>query len=116
MMGNEMNNEEEEGPGDVSDFEVPQVPSSILGPLIDLILKPGSAFNVEERAQEDIEDLIDSMGLEPLRQLADMFSMSPEYVVDSMLRSDALRETLIDQFKFYAGIFESIDFEDDGNL
>ncbi len=100
--------------GDVSGFEKPTVPDEVVNTLISLVINQGA--NSEDQVEEDLDILVDVLGLEYLKTLADMLSRDKETLVESLLHSDTLREALISKLNMYQGMLSRIDFDDDGEL
>ena len=109
-----MSDFEDEGTGDVSGFDKPTVPSDIVNALIGLVINTGA--NSEDQAEEDLDILVDVMGLEHLQNLAEMLSGDTSILVDAILQSPTLREALTEKMNTFVGLLRRIDFEDDGDL
>lgn len=104
-----------EDTGDVSSFEKPTVPSDLVGSIVDLIINTG--VNSKEQAEEDLDILIDVMGEEYLRTLAEVLNGdNTSILVDAILQSPALREALTEKMNMFVRLLQQVDFEDSGNL
>ncbi len=109
-----MSDFEDEGTGDVSSFDKPTVPSEIVNVLIGLIINNGA--NSEDQAEEDLDILVDVMGIEHLRSLSEMLSGDTSILVDAILQSPTLREALTEKMNTFTELLRQINFEDDGDL
>lgn len=98
--------------GDVGDFEKPQLEDTAVEALTNLIIDEGESST--DRIAEDIDDLIEAVGMERMQILKDY--LMRDNSAESLCRSPIFQAAVARRANEFREALASIDFSDTGDL
>ena len=98
--------------GGVEEFDQPEADSEVLSALVPLIID--ESHTADERIEEDIDNLIDSVGMPELAKLKEYMNRGD--LAAALCRHPLFVEAVERRIAQYADLLNSINFDDDGNL
>ncbi len=98
--------------GDVGDFETPELNPEIIEAISSLVID--ESFVSNDRVAEDIDNLIEAIGMERMQVLKDY--LMRDNVVEQVCDDASFRDAVERRIESYRLALNSIDFSDTGDL
>ncbi len=98
--------------GDVGDFETPELNPGIIEAISSLVID--ESFVSNDRVAEDIDNLIEAIGMERMQVLKDY--LMRDNVVEQVCDDASFRDAVERRIESYRLALNSIDFSDTGDL
>lgn len=98
--------------GNVSDFQNPEVPEVIINAVTELIID--ESFESTDRVAEDIDNMIDAIGMERMEVLKGFLARGD--LAESLCKSPSFIEAINRRLAQFTEALNGIDFSDTGDL
>ena len=98
--------------GDISDFQSPKIPGSILSAITDLIID--ESFVSDDRVAEDIDFMLDAIGASRMEALKGFLARGD--LAKDLCKAPSFIEAVSRRLAQFAEALNGIDFSDTGDL